>query len=462
MRASQSQAVAPLVDSGTPDSRTHLEHGEGAQPRRVENRSVLGRVLRTMGPGLMVCFADTDGSCLITAADSGAEWRYKLLLLQVILIPILYFAQELTVRLALVKGKGLCGCLRDAVGPFGAWCVALPLLGDCFLALISEFTVIAETIQVCWNVPLWITASAFLVLMLLLALTGSYHVAEKVGLAAGVLQVLFFATMFMNPINVSQLGGDLVTFPFNKPDYVKLITANIGAVIMPWMLAYQQSATCEKGLAEGHEPAAETLMIERIDTGVGAFLTQAVMLAMLVTVAASPVKPNNIDDVSQLLPIFSDTMGSESRAKILLTLAICGACTVAAIVESLCGAWALEEAMGRTFNRDAARGAGLGQRIWKNLNDRPVFFVAYTATCIVAWFLVVFCPDFADEISGVPTQFINGLLMPPVVFALWYLASYKLPEEFILGPCMKWVLFTLFGMCAAFCFSSIPIALMGD
>ena len=25
----------------------------------------------------MVCFADTDGSCLITAADSGSEWRYK-------------------------------------------------------------------------------------------------------------------------------------------------------------------------------------------------------------------------------------------------------------------------------------------------------------------------------------------------------------------------------------------------
>ena len=58
------------------------------------------------GPGIVVMLADTDAGSVITAAQSGAQWGYSLLLLQFILIPILYIVQELTVRLGAVTGKG--------------------------------------------------------------------------------------------------------------------------------------------------------------------------------------------------------------------------------------------------------------------------------------------------------------------------------------------------------------------
>ncbi|MGH7943116.1 MAG: divalent metal cation transporter, partial [Limisphaerales bacterium] len=51
------------------------------------------------GPGLVVMLADTDAGSTIVAAQSGAQWGYRLLLLQVLLMPILYVVQELTVRL---------------------------------------------------------------------------------------------------------------------------------------------------------------------------------------------------------------------------------------------------------------------------------------------------------------------------------------------------------------------------
>merc|ERR1719225_451339 len=79
---------------------------------RSHRQSLFWRVLATMGPGLMVCFADTDGPCLITAADSGAEFGYKLLMLQIVLAPILFIAQELTVRLGLLRGMGIVGLLK--------------------------------------------------------------------------------------------------------------------------------------------------------------------------------------------------------------------------------------------------------------------------------------------------------------------------------------------------------------
>jgi len=226
---------------------------------------------------------------------------------------------------------------------------------------------------------------------------------------------------------------------------------------MPWMLAYQQSALCEKGLAGEH--GAEHLLIERIDTALGSLLTQGVMAAMLITVAASKMYAGqDITTVDQLVEIFSATLGGELRAKIALSFSICGACIVAAIVVSLCGAWALEEAMGRSvMAREAS--LDLTQTMSSNIAARPVFYAAFIATCVVAWFVTVATPDFAVALTGVWTQFINGLLMPPVIFALWYLAAYKLPEEHRLSPGMKWFQCGIFGFCSLFCFISIPFAI---
>ena len=51
-------------------------------------------MLSFLGPGLVVMLADTDAGSIITAAQSGAVWGYRLLILQMILIPILFFAQD--------------------------------------------------------------------------------------------------------------------------------------------------------------------------------------------------------------------------------------------------------------------------------------------------------------------------------------------------------------------------------
>ena len=72
------------------------------------------------GPGLVVMLADTDAGSIITAAQSGAQWGYGLLLLQLILVPILFVA-ELTVRLGIVTRKGHAELIRDQFGRGWAW-----------------------------------------------------------------------------------------------------------------------------------------------------------------------------------------------------------------------------------------------------------------------------------------------------------------------------------------------------
>src|SRR3954470_12133837 len=80
------------------------------------------------GPGLVVMLADTDAGSVITAAQSGAQWGYRLLLLQGVLIPILYIVQELTVRLGIVTGQGHARGIKEHFGPVWAWISVATLL----------------------------------------------------------------------------------------------------------------------------------------------------------------------------------------------------------------------------------------------------------------------------------------------------------------------------------------------
>ena len=57
------------------------------------------RAAAVWGPGLLVMLADTDAGNVVTGAQAGAQWGYRLLPLLLLLIPMLYMVQELTVRL---------------------------------------------------------------------------------------------------------------------------------------------------------------------------------------------------------------------------------------------------------------------------------------------------------------------------------------------------------------------------
>ena len=74
------------------------------------------RSIAVWGPGLLVMLADTDAGNVVTAAQSGAQWGYRLLPLVLMLIPMLYMVQELTVRLGISTGRGHGELIRTRFG----------------------------------------------------------------------------------------------------------------------------------------------------------------------------------------------------------------------------------------------------------------------------------------------------------------------------------------------------------
>ena len=104
--------------------------------------------------------ADTDVGSIITAAQSGVQWGYRLLLLQLLLMPVLYIVQELTVRLGIFTGKGHGELIRTTFGPGWAW-VSVTGLGVATVgALMTEFSGVAGVGEL-FGVPRAAPASAW-------------------------------------------------------------------------------------------------------------------------------------------------------------------------------------------------------------------------------------------------------------------------------------------------------------
>lgn len=109
----------------------------------ASKRVFLPAFLLVLGPGLMVMLADTDAGSIVTAAQSGARWGYRLLLLQLVLVPILYLVMELTVRLGVATGKGHAELIREHFGAGWAYLSVGTLLVSAIGALVTEFAGVA-------------------------------------------------------------------------------------------------------------------------------------------------------------------------------------------------------------------------------------------------------------------------------------------------------------------------------
>lgn len=364
-----------------------------------------------IGPGLTVMLADTDAGSVTVAAQSGAVWGYRLLALQFLLMPILYIAQELTVRLGLVTGRGHAELIKNHFGKFWAWISVSTLMLSCMGAIITEFSGIAG-VGALFGVSSKLTMILVVGFLSYITWTGSYRSVERIAIAIGAFELVFLYVAWRAHPSVTELLQGIQSMPLHNGDYLYLMAANIGAVIMPWMIFYQQSAVIDKRLNTSH------LKIARFDTAVGAVLTQLIMAAILIATAATigKTKPGvelgNIQQISTALtPVLGETVG-----RILFSLGMLGAAMIATIVVSLAATWGLGEIMG--YRRS----------LEDELHEAPWFYGIYTLALVLGGLLV------ASNINliklNIAVNVMNACLLPIVLGFLFLLARKCLPEQY--------------------------------
>jgi Mn2+/Fe2+ NRAMP family transporter len=373
-----------------------------------------------LGPGIVVMLADTDVGSIITAGQSGVQWGYRLLLLQVVLIPILYMVQELTVRLGIFTGRGHGELIKETFGRAWAWASVVGLAVATGGALLTELSGVAGVGEL-YDVPRPITLAISGVALLAMVVTGSYRRVERAAICVGLFELAFFGVAWAAHPDLATMATQTVNIRLENKAFMYLVAANIGAVIMPWMIFYQQSAVADKKLRPEHFNAA------RWDTAIGAVLTQLVMAAVLISAAATlsahGAKPelNTVGDLSKALTPFLGV----GFGRLVFGLGILGAGMVAAIVASLALAWGLGEVTGYKHS----------------LEHHPLearwFYAVYALCVVLGCILVDVAPNLVQLNVGV--QVMNALLLPIVLGFLVVLAVRALPEEVRLRGWYLWL-----------------------
>ena len=363
------------------------------------------------GPGLVVMFADTDAGSVITAAQSGAVWGYRLLLLQLVLIPVVYMVQELAVRLGLVTGKGHGELICEHFGKGWAWLSVSTLIVACLGALVTEFAGVAGA-GLLFGIPTWISVSMTVLFLSIVAWTGSYLSVERIAILIGSFELVFLVVAWWaHPSPAAMLNG-LTQIPWREPGYMYLAVANVGAVIMPWMVFYHQSAVVDRGMT------TKDLRTARQDTAIGAVITQLIMIAILVAVAATigvyhPGESlNTVQQIADALtPFLGKTVGT-----IFFALGMVGASLVAAIVVSLAAAWGLGEV------------SGYQRSLEHQPHSAPWFYAVYIVMLVAGGAMVISGINLVD--LSVAVQVMNAALLPIVLGFLYLLALKALPEPY--------------------------------
>ncbi|HXX37860.1 MAG TPA: divalent metal cation transporter [bacterium] len=422
MAAAESVDSAPAIAGLAP-----LSGGVDARLHWTASAQYVGRtaaMLAVLGPGLMVMLADTDAGSIVTAAQSGAGWGYQLVLPQILLIPILYVVQEMTVRLGIVTQKGHGELIREHFGAGWAVLSVCTLFLAAVGALVTEFAAIAGVGELL-GVPAWLTVTAATLLLVWLGTTGGYRRVERVGIAIGLFELMFLPAAFMAHPDLRALAAQLQQAPLANRTYVLMLAANVGAVIMPWMIFYQQAAVVEKRLRLRH------LRHARLDTLIGAIFTQAVMIFVIVAAAATigragSARPlNDIREIAGALQPFIGWTG----ARVVFGMGMLGAALIAALVVSLAGAWGIGEII------------GVPHSLGLPLRDGKCFYAVYTLAHISGAAIVL--SGISLVALTINIEVMNALLLPIVLGFLLVLEAKALPAAFRMAGgyrCVAWLL----------------------
>lgn len=356
------------------------------------------------GPGLVVMIADNDAGGITTYASTGAKYGYSLIWFLILLGPVAYYVQEMTVRLGAVTKRGHAEAIFDGFGAFWGWFSLLDLFLVDWLTLVTEFIGMTAALAI-FGVPAWLTVAGVCLLMGIMVINGRYWTWEKIAMAFCALNLIYIPSAFMVHPQVSDVlsHGLVPNFPggFNSELFFFLM-ANIGTTIAPWMLFFQQSSVVDKGLVE------KDIRFGKFDTALGAFATVLVAIAIVV-VTGTVLAGVNIDSAAQASTMI---MKTHRYAGEFMAIGLFDAGLLGAICISLASSWAVGEVFGWAHSLN------------NKIKEAPWFYVFYFFALITAG-LVVLIPGAPLVLITLFVQVVAVTLLPAALVFLILLLNDK-------------------------------------
>jgi len=391
--------------------------------RRMKRRWLI--LLAVLGPGIITMVADNDAGGISTYAQTGAKTGFNLLWAFVILVPMAYYVQEMTVRLGAVTKRGHAEAIFDGFGPFWGWFSIFDLALINWLTLVTEYIGMTQAMRI-FNIPEWVTFVGVTILLTTIVITGRYWTFEKITLFFCLFNMVYIpaAIWAMKTGNVS--GGWLtVAKGFYDPKFhfgdaltpatlIMLIMANIGTTITPWQIFFQQSAVVDKGMD------IKDVKYGKIDTFFGSLLTCIVAAFIIIATAAifyyNPGGQIVVESAAQTadqMPNLMPNHGWGQWSKMLFAIGLFDAGFLGALCISLSTSWA----MGEVF--------GWAHSLNKSVREAPWFYVAYVLMLVLAGVVSLISSVTVQNVITIFVQVVAVTLLPAALMFLILLLNDK-------------------------------------
>ena len=299
--------------------------------------SVPGRLrtfMHSFGPAWVVMIADVDAASILTAATDGALYGYSLVWFLLILVVPLFLIQEAAGRIGVATGKGLGEIIRESYSRRIGLLTSVPMACTDILSYVAEFTGIAIGFQLLGVAPILILPVVYMIYLLIVWKRGYTTVEKFLVSFSAVLIVSYAVSLFLR--GLPPVREYMYFFWSWKPSFLYLLAATAGAVVMPFMLFYQASATAEKRV--------KSLWSSRLETLIGAIASEIGMVVILLATIGlngALLGTNSPKQLSQALSFLAGPY-----APYIFAIGLIAASFLALIVVSLGSAWGVAETIG--------------------------------------------------------------------------------------------------------------------
>lgn len=391
-------------------------------------------LLALIGPGILVMIADNDAGGVITYAQTGSIFGIGFFIpFMIIMLPVAYIVQEMTVRLGAVTHRGHAEMIWKRYGKFWGIFSLFDLVVANILTLVTEFIGITLGMQVFGVSPI-ISSTTAVIVIASIQLFLRYFTWEWISLSIAAFNLIFIPLVFFVP----HLHWGVVARSFlswHIPGgvtslFIYVVLANLGTTIAPWMLFFQQSSVVDKGLT------VRDIRDGQIDTFIGSFVMVAVAIAIILITAFTVHNGSNNSssnlDIQSILSIISAKMGP--LAMRLFALGLVEAGLIAAIAISASTSWAMGEAFGwpRSINLPPSKG-------WH-------FYLPGVISIMLAGG-VVLIPNVPLGFLNLTVQVIASIFMPAaMMFLLLLLNDKEIMGEHINRPWQNISAFVIVGL----------------
>ncbi len=361
-----------------------------------------------LGPGVLVLVADNDAGGITTYAATGAKFRYSFIWMLVLLVPITYFVQEMTMRLGVVTKKGFAEAIFNGFGARWGWFTLITLMISCWLTLVTEFIGISAAMSI-FRIPSWVSVAIVIVVMTALVISGRYWTWEKLSLLFCALNLIYIPAAIMAHPKVSDIlrEGMIPNIPGGRltSGLLLFIMANIGTTVCPWQIFFQQSAVVDKGVLEREIPWS------RLETFVGACLTSLVAI-FIVILTAKLMYPHaqiaSADAAARWIIAHDNPVIGTCLAIGLMTAGLLGTICI-----SLASTWSFGEVFGWAHSLN------------EKIREAPWFYLMYIMILVTSGSVVLIAKKSILVLIVLFVQVVATTLMPVCMLFLMLLLNDK-------------------------------------